>query len=63
MRVPTLALVERHDFICSPVQAKFIHEGIEASTWAIFEKSDHLPWTEEPELFFSTVTTFLQGRA
>ena len=60
--VPTLVLVGRHDFICSPVQAQIIHEGIKASELAIFEKSGHLPWIEEPDLFFSRVTNFLQSK-
>ncbi len=60
--VPTLVLVGRHDFICSPVQAKVIHEGIQASTLVIFENSGHLPWIEEPDLFFSTVKNFLKGK-
>ncbi len=61
IRVPTLVVVGRHDFICSPVQAQIIQESMSASTLAIFENSGHLPWIEEPDLFFSTVTTFLKG--
>jgi proline iminopeptidase len=61
IHVPTLVLVGRHDFICSPVQAQIIHESIRGSKLAIFEKSGHFPWLEEPDLFFSTVTNFLKG--
>lgn len=61
--VPTLVLVGRHDFICSPVHAQVIHEGIKGSQLVVFEDSGHLPWTEEPELFFSTVTGFLKAKA
>jgi len=60
--VPTLVLVGRRDFICSPVQAQIIHEGIRASKLAIFEQSGHFPWIDEPDLFFSTVTNFLNGK-
>jgi pimeloyl-ACP methyl ester carboxylesterase len=63
IRVPTLVLVGRHDFICSPMQARIIHDGIRGSRLAVFEKSGHFPWIEEPELFFSTVTNFLKGRS
>jgi pimeloyl-ACP methyl ester carboxylesterase len=61
IHVPTLVLVGRHDFICSPVQAQIIHESIRGSKLAVFEKSGHFPWLEEPDLFFSTVTNFLKG--
>ena len=63
IRVPTLVLVGRHDFICSPVQAQIIHEGIRGSKLAVFEKSGHFPWLDEPDLFFSTVTNFLKGKS
>jgi proline iminopeptidase len=59
--VPTLVLVGRHDFICSPVQAQIIHEGISRSKLVVFENSGHFPWLEEPDLFFATVTSFLKG--
>jgi proline iminopeptidase len=63
IHVPTLILVGRHDFICSPVQAQIMHEGISGSRLAVFEESGHFPWLEEPDLFFSTVTSFLTGRS
>jgi proline-specific peptidase len=63
IRVPTLVLVGRHDFLCSPVQAKIIHEGVKASRLVVFEKSGHLPWLEEPRMFFPTVTGFLADRS
>ena len=59
--VPTLVLVGRHDFICSPVQAQIIHEGISRSKLVVFENSGHFPWLEEPDLFFATVTSFLKA--
>lgn len=57
----TLVLVGRHDFLCSPVQAQLIHEGIVGSQHVIFEKSGHMPWAEEPDIFFPTVLGFLKG--
>ncbi|PZA06843.1 MULTISPECIES: alpha/beta fold hydrolase [unclassified Meiothermus] len=57
--VPTLIIEGRHDFICSPVQAQAIQEGIRGSRLVIFERSGHYPWLEEPEVFFTTLTDFL----
>jgi proline iminopeptidase len=57
--VPTLVLVGRHDFICSPVQAQAIHAGVTGSVLEVFERSGHLPWLEEPQLFFNTLGRFL----
>jgi proline iminopeptidase len=61
VRVPTLVMAGRHDFICSPAQAQIVHAGIRESRLAIFEKSGHFPWIEEPDLFVSTVVSFLQS--
>jgi pimeloyl-ACP methyl ester carboxylesterase len=63
IRVPTLVLVGRHDIFCSPMQAQIIHQGIRSSKLAVFENSGHLPWLEEPDLFFSTVTDFLKSKS
>lgn len=61
LEVPTLVLVGRHDFICSPVQAQLIHQGIRNSRLRIFEDSGHMPWIDEPDLFFESVTSFLKS--
>jgi pimeloyl-ACP methyl ester carboxylesterase len=45
------------------VQAQIIHEGISGSKLAVFEKSGHFPWLDEPDLFFSMVTNFLKGKS
>lgn len=58
--VPTLVVVGRHDFICSPAQAQQLHERIGSSQLVIFEQSGHFPWLEEPDAFFGAVTAFLQ---
>jgi proline iminopeptidase len=55
----SLVAVGSHDFICSPVQARTIHEGIRGSQLVEFENSGHLPWLEEPDAFFSTVRRFV----
>jgi proline iminopeptidase len=62
IRIPTLVLVGSHDFLCSPVQARIIHEGVKGSVLVQFEKSGHFPWLEQPHMFFSTVTDFLGRR-
>ena len=45
----------RYDWICPPSQAHILHEGLPNSELVIFEESGHLPYVEEPELFFDTV--------
>jgi proline iminopeptidase len=54
----TLVLVGRHDFICSPVQARIIHEGIRGSQWVEFEHAGHFPWLEEPDEFAGVIQRF-----
>lgn len=56
---PTLVIVGRHDFICSPVQAEVLRAGIPNAQLHVFEHSGHFPWIEEPDAFFTTVRTFL----
>lgn len=59
IQVPTLVTVGRHDWICPVDQAEIIHRGIAGSQLAIFERSGHNPFIEEPESFFATVRRFL----
>lgn len=59
--VRSLVMVGRHDFICSPVQARMIHEGIRGSQLVEFENSGHFPWLEEPDAFFRSVLKFVSG--
>lgn len=60
IRIPTLILVGRYDFICPPSQAKIMHEGIADSELVIFENSGHLPYVEEPETFFAAVRDWIK---
>jgi len=62
IRVPTLVLVGRHDFITSPEQAQIIQEGIAGSKMVVLEKSGHYPWLEEPDAFFGEVGNLLLNR-
>ncbi len=59
IQVPTLVLVGRYDFICSPVQPRMLADGIPAARLHIFELSGHFPWIEEPEEFFTTIRGFI----
>jgi pimeloyl-ACP methyl ester carboxylesterase len=61
IRARTLVLVGRHDFICSPAQANVLHDEICGSKMVVFANSGHLPWAEEADLFFSSVTGFLES--
>lgn len=58
VKVPTLVLVGRNDFICSPPIAERIHAAIQHSTLIVFEKCGHFPWIEAPQEFFRDVTQF-----
>lgn len=60
IQTPTLVLVGREDFVCPPSQAHILHEGIPNSELVIFEKSGHLPYVEEAELFFDTVRDWIR---
>ncbi|MCB0172387.1 MAG: alpha/beta hydrolase [Anaerolineae bacterium] len=55
IHVPTLIVVGRHDFICSPLQARRLHQGIAGSTLIVIEQAGHLPWLEQPETFYRKV--------
>lgn len=60
IRAPTLILVGRDDFICPPSQAEIMHRGIRDSALFIFENSGHMPYIEEPDLFFQVVRDWLR---
>jgi proline iminopeptidase len=65
IRVPTLVLVGRRDFVCSLEMAKILDTGIPESRLVVLERSGHMGHIEEPELFARAVTGFLkavQGR-
>lgn len=58
--VPTLLLWGRHDLVCSAPQAKRIANRIPNSELHYFENSGHMPWFEEPDAFFATLTGWLE---
>lgn len=61
VRVPTLILVGEHDFICSPVQAHVLFDGITGSRLVEFPDSGHMCWLEEPQRFRSELYDFMSG--
>lgn len=60
--VPTLVCAGRHDAFTSWPQAHRIADRIPGAEVAIFERSGHLPWLEEPDEVFATVRRWLASR-
>ena len=58
-KFPTLVVSGRYDFNVAPSVAFAIHRAIPGSEFAVFEKSGHLPFCEEPAAFLSRVQAFL----
>jgi proline iminopeptidase len=58
-KFPTLVVTGRYDFNVAPSVAFAIHRAIPGSELAVFEKSGHLPFCEEPGPFLSRVRGFL----
>src|SRR5215470_16802512 len=57
-KFPTLVVTGRYDFNVAPSVAFAIHKAIPGSEFAVFEKSGHLPFCEEPAAFFQRVQVF-----
>jgi len=55
IKISTLIMAGRYDWICPPSQAHIMHNGIPGSELVIFEESGHLPYVEEAETFFKTI--------
>ncbi len=58
-KFPTLVVTGRYDFNVAPSVAWGIHKAIPGSELAVFEKSGHLPFCEEPDAFLKRVEGFL----
>ena len=58
IRLPTLVMVGRHDFI-TPACARAIHRGIRGSTFEVFENAGHEPAFKERGRFMQVVRDFL----
>ena len=61
-RFPTLVVTGRFDANVAPAVAWKIHKAIPGSEFAVFERSGHLPFYEEPAEFIERVERFLAGR-
>ncbi len=61
-RFPALVITGRYDMNVAPLVAYRIHKEIPGSRFAVFEKSSHLPFTEEPEAFGRTLEEFLASK-
>jgi proline iminopeptidase len=59
LTMPTLVLTGRYDINVAPSTAWKIHQAIPGSRWAVFERSGHLPYLEEPAEFQKVVESFL----
>jgi proline iminopeptidase len=60
IRVPTLLVSGRHDWISPPKQGgERLRDGIPGAQLEIFEKSGHFPFIEENERFLARVRAFL----
>jgi len=60
-RFPTLVITGRYDMNVAPVVAYKIHQAIPGSHFAVFERSGHLPFFEEPDAFVRVMEEFLAG--
>jgi len=58
-RMPALVITGRFDMNVSPRNAWKIHKAIPGSEFAVFERSGHIPWFEEPARFLPVIETFL----
>ncbi len=57
----TLVITGRYDMNVAPLTAWKIHQAIPGSTFAVFEKSGHLPYYEEPEKYIQVIGDFLDS--
>jgi len=62
-RMPTLVVTGRYDMNVAPSTAWKIHKAIQGSEFAVFERSGHLPYFEEPEAFRTRLEQFLSRPA
>ena len=58
-KFPTLVITGRYDINVAPSVAWKIHKAIPNSEFAVFERSGHIPYFEEPEAFVTRLRSFL----
>jgi pimeloyl-ACP methyl ester carboxylesterase len=61
IEAPTLVITGEEDFICGPVCADEIVEGIKGARKVIVGDSGHMIFVEQPEAFGTEVAEFLEG--
>jgi proline iminopeptidase len=61
IKVRSLILAGRYDFICPPKWAHDMHRDIPGSRLQLFERSGHLPHLEEPEAFAAAIGEFVSS--
>jgi proline iminopeptidase len=59
IRVSTLVIVGRHDFITNVAMAQEMVKHISGAQLVIFENSGHFALVEEPEKFYQTIRNFI----
>jgi proline iminopeptidase len=60
IRIPTLILCGRHDWITPVVPAaERLHDGLPSATLSVFGQSGHYPFMEENSLFIDVVESWL----
>lgn len=60
--VPVLLVAGRHDAFCAWPQTYRIADRLPDAEVVVCERSGHLPWLEEPEVFFPAVGEWLDRR-
>jgi proline iminopeptidase len=59
IRVPTLVLAGRHDWVTPVGESEQLAERIPDAQLVVFEESGHMPFIEEQDLFVETVKRFM----
>jgi proline iminopeptidase len=60
MGFPVLVATGRYDINVAPATAYRIHKAVPGSRFAVFEKTGHLLFFEEPALFIQVIEDFLR---
>ncbi len=58
---PTLVITGEHDFICGPVCAREIADGIDDAELVLLADCGHFVFVEQPQAFADELTRFLAG--
>jgi proline iminopeptidase len=61
IKVPTLVMVGRHDFITNVAMAEEMVKHIPNARLEIFEDSGHFALVEEPEKFYRVIKEFVEN--